>query len=66
MTFEPATAADLKSSYALQKQEQGGGECDVLGKTQWEWLENELRSSNADLHILILSVQFLESRTRLW
>lgn len=31
----------------------------VLGEEQWEWLENELRNSTADLNILCSSVQIL-------
>ena len=32
-------------------------EGDVLGETQWTWLENELRNSTANLNILCSSVQ---------
>ncbi|NIJ54799.1 alkaline phosphatase D family protein [Dyadobacter arcticus] len=32
---------------------------DILGETQWKWLENELTGSNADIHIIGCGVQFL-------
>lgn len=32
---------------------------DVLGEAQWKWLENELRRSDADLNIIVSSIQFL-------
>ncbi|SEL85546.1 alkaline phosphatase D [Aquimarina amphilecti] len=31
----------------------------ILGEKQWVWLEKELKSSNADFHILVSSIQFL-------
>lgn len=34
-------------------------EGDMLGEAQWEWLENELRTSTANLNILCSSVQVL-------
>jgi len=34
-------------------------EGDVLGEAQWLWLENELRNSDARLHIVVSSIQFL-------
>ena len=36
-----------------------GGKGTVLGSTQWQWLENELKNSKADFNILISSIQFL-------
>ncbi len=32
---------------------------DMLGETQWEWLENELKNSKANLNILCSSVQVI-------
>jgi alkaline phosphatase D len=29
----------------------------ILGKTQWNWLERELRSSNAQIHIIVSGIQ---------
>lgn len=34
-------------------------EGDILGETQWAWLENELKKSDAKLHIIASSYQFL-------
>jgi len=31
----------------------------ILGKTQWNWLENELKNSKANFNILMSSIQFL-------
>lgn len=31
----------------------------MLGETQWNWLENELKTSNADFNIIVSSIQFL-------
>jgi alkaline phosphatase D len=33
------------------------GEGTVLGKDQWEWFENELKTSTADYHIIVSSIQ---------
>jgi alkaline phosphatase D len=33
------------------------GEGTLLGETQWEWFENQLRDSNADYHIIMSSIQ---------
>jgi len=32
---------------------------DVLGYKQWKWLENQLTDSNADVHIIISSIQLI-------
>ena len=32
---------------------------DILGETQWKWLENELKNSNANLTLLCSSIQIL-------
>jgi alkaline phosphatase D len=34
-------------------------EGDVLGDAQWKWLENELKRSDANLNIIVSSIQFL-------
>lgn len=39
----------------------GYGEGTLLGKEQWEWLEKELKRSEADFNILVSSVQFLSN-----
>lgn len=33
----------------------------ILGETQWDWLENELRNSRANFNILVSSIQFLSN-----
>jgi len=33
------------------------GEGTLLGETQWNWLENELKNSTADYHIIVSSIQ---------
>lgn len=35
------------------------GEGTMLGKTQWEWLKNELQNSKATYNIMVSSIQFL-------
>ncbi len=35
------------------------GEGTMLGKTQWEWLKNQLQTSKADYNIMVSSIQFL-------
>lgn len=34
-------------------------EGDILGEAQWKWLEDELRSSDAQVHLLATSIQFI-------
>ncbi|WP_378176661.1 alkaline phosphatase D family protein [Aquimarina sp. SS2-1] len=35
------------------------GKGTILGQKQWQWLENELKSSTADFNIIVSSIQFL-------
>ncbi len=35
------------------------GEATVLGEMQWEWLEEQLRTSQADFNLIVSSIQFL-------
>ncbi len=37
------------------------GEGTLLGKAQWQWLENELARSKADFNVIVSSIQFLSS-----
>jgi alkaline phosphatase D len=37
------------------------GEGTILGKAQWNWLNSELTSSNADFNIVVSSIQFLSA-----
>lgn len=34
-------------------------EGDMLGEAQWQWLENELNRSEADINLLVSSIQFI-------
>lgn len=38
------------------------GKGTMLGKAQWEWLENELANSKADFNIIMSSIQFLSDK----
>lgn len=38
------------------------GEGTVLGETQWAWLEEELKTSEADFNILVSSIQILSNQ----
>ena len=40
------------------------GEGTILGETQWEWLERELRESDADFNVLVSSIQLLSGQHR--
>lgn len=35
---------------------------DILGKRQWQWLEEELKDSNADIHIIASSIQVVSEQ----
>lgn len=37
------------------------GEGTMLGDTQWQWLEQELKTSKADFNLIVSSIQFLSS-----
>lgn len=41
---------------------------DILGETQWAWLENELNSSKAQINLICTSIQFIPNRAlyELW
>ena len=41
-----------------------GKNSDILGKEQWQWLENELKNSEANLHIICSSIQVLSRKHR--
>ena len=36
--------------------------CDFLGEEQWAWLDATLSASDADAHVIVSSLQLLESR----
>lgn len=37
------------------------GEGTILGKAQWQWLEEELKNSKADFNLIVSSIQFLSN-----
>ncbi|MFN3939545.1 MAG: alkaline phosphatase D family protein, partial [Chitinophagales bacterium] len=37
---------------------------DILGEAQWQWLENELKNSTADVHIICTSIQIIPEQHR--
>lgn len=39
-----------------------GAEAEMLGEAQWQWLEKELNASQAQIHIIASSSQFLSDR----
>ena len=45
-----------------------GRKGDILGETQWKWLENELNTSTAQINIIGTSIQFIPKRAlfELW
>jgi alkaline phosphatase D len=47
---------------ALQKQDKAyviNEKGDILGETQWKWLENELKNSKADIHLIGSGIQII-------
>jgi len=38
----------------------------LLGETQWRWLEDHLKSSTANVHLLVSSVQVFLVYPKLW
>ncbi len=48
------------SGVRYQPNEQG----DMLGETQWQWLEQELKTSDAQVHIIGCGVQFIPTEQR--
>lgn len=38
------------------------GKGTMLGKTQWQWLEKELKNSHANFNIIVSSIQFLSDK----
>ena len=56
----PLIAAALRGTYSMLgfgRQYQG----DVLGEAQWTWLEESLKHSKADFHVLVSSIQVFTS-----
>tara|TARA_R110002126_G_scaffold112105_2_gene250214 strand:- start:1917 stop:2954 length:1038 start_codon:yes stop_codon:yes gene_type:complete len=55
----PLTRAKIKNKKRYVPNSFGEGT--ILGKAQWNWLNSELTSSNADFNIVISSIQFLSA-----
>ncbi|MDA7501791.1 alkaline phosphatase family protein [Chitinophagales bacterium] len=53
--FRDALVADKKTKQRYQKN--AGGK--LLGEEQWEWLENELRNSDAAVHLMGCGIQVI-------
>ncbi|MBT1702523.1 alkaline phosphatase D family protein [Chryseosolibacter indicus] len=51
----------LKDSVSRYKQNLNG---DILGEAQWQWLEHELKNSDASLHIINSSIQVISAEHR--
>ena len=58
--FRTALTPDPSGEKRYLHNEYGDGT--VLGKTQWEWLEQELKNSPADFNIIVSSIQFLSDQ----
>lgn len=53
------TRADIKGKKRYQPNTYGKGT--ILGKTQWSWLNKELKTSKADFNLIVSSIQFLSA-----
>lgn len=53
--FRSALQKDTKTKKRYTPWQNGEGT--LLGETQWEWLEKELKRSTADYHIIVSSIQ---------
>jgi alkaline phosphatase D len=49
----------LMASVTKEKRYQINPEGDILGEEQWSWLEKELSGSDAKVHIIVSSIQFI-------
>ena len=57
--FRTALTLDTETEKRTKPNEYGQGT--VLGKTQWKWLENTLKTSKANFNVIISSIQFLSN-----
>jgi len=55
--FRTALTEDTESKKRYKPNTFGNGT--MLGETQWKWLENQLKNSNASFTIIMSSIQFL-------
>ena len=49
----------LRASSEKSRRYDINSEGDILGEDQWSWLKNELESSDARVHIIVSSIQFI-------
>lgn len=57
--FRSALTVDTESKKRFKPNTYGEGT--ILGTSQWQWLEHELKTSKADFNIIVSSIQFLSS-----
>ena len=57
--FRTALTEDTESKKRYKPNTFGNGT--MLGETQWKWLENQLKNSNASFTIIMSSIQFLSA-----
>ncbi|MDT0606990.1 alkaline phosphatase D family protein [Croceitalea rosinachiae] len=57
--FRTGLIDDKKEGRRYKPNDYGDGT--ILGKAQWQWLENELKTSNADFNLIVSSIQFLSN-----
>ena len=53
--------ADLEPGKESGKRYEASSGGTILGKKQWDWLESELKNSNADFNIIVSSIQILSA-----
>jgi alkaline phosphatase D len=58
--FRTALTKAIDSKKRFQPNELGQGT--ILGSEQWKWLENELRTSDAQFNVIVSSIQFLSNK----
>lgn len=51
----------LEESEDISKRYDPDNDGTILGRQQWQWLEKELRNSNAQFNIIVSSIQFLSA-----
>lgn len=57
--FRTALTPDTETDKRTKPNDYGQGT--VLGETQWKWLENTLKTSEANFNVIVSSIQFLSN-----
>ena len=57
--FRTALTTDTQTKKRFKPNTYGEGT--ILGKTQWKWLENQLKTSTADFNVIVSSIQVLSN-----